>query len=83
MRWINASDGRAIAAKLPEKMVGADRDGFVALLEDDKRAFATDGRISLPAAKTMLEAMTALQPKYRKVKIEDTFTNDFVEKAGR
>ena len=82
MAWINARNAAEIVEVLPPKMVGEDRETFIRLLEEDRLAFATNGRLSLPAATTMLAAMTALQPKYSKVRIEDTFTNAFVDKAA-
>jgi NitT/TauT family transport system substrate-binding protein len=81
MAWINEHGAAEIVDVLPPKMVGEDREGFIRLLEQDRLAFATDGRLSPTAAATMLAAMTALQPKYAKVKIKDTFTNTFVDKV--
>jgi NitT/TauT family transport system substrate-binding protein len=82
LAWINAHDAAQIAKILPSKMVGEDPKQFIRLLDEDRLAFASDGRLSLSAAKAMLAAMTALQPKYAKVRIEDTFSNVFVDQAA-
>lgn len=81
LAFINTHSADEIAAILPPKVVGPDRPGFVRMLADDKMAFATDGRIPPDAARRQLAVMTALAPKYAAVRLDDTFTNQFVEKA--
>lgn len=83
MRFINTHSAEQIAAVLPAKTGGPDRQAFLRLLAEDKQAFATDGRMPANAARKELEAMTALSPKYGAVKLDETYTNGFVDHAPR
>jgi len=78
LAYINGHSAEQIADILPPKVVGHDRAAFVAMLADDKQAFATDGKLPVEAAHRQLEVMTALTPKYRAVNFEQTYTNNFV-----
>jgi NitT/TauT family transport system substrate-binding protein len=81
MQWLQGHDGRAIVAALPAKMVGSDPAAFAQLVDDEKRSFVTDGRLPVAAARSMLAAMAALQPKYADVRIEQTYTDQFIPAA--
>ena len=79
LAFINSHDAAAIAAVLPPKTAGKDRAAFLALLAEDKKMFATDGRMSPEGARAELEAMTAIAPKYRAVDLPATYTDAFVQ----
>lgn len=81
MAFIRTHDAEAIAAVLPPRPKGEDHAGFLATLADDRQAFDTDGRMSLPAARQQLATMAALSPRYARVRIEQTYTNTFVDHA--
>jgi NitT/TauT family transport system substrate-binding protein len=83
MTFINSHTAAQIAAVLPVQMIGKDRTAYLAKIEEDRLSFATDGRMSLAAAQAMYNAMLALQPKYAPVTLSDTYTNEFVERAGK
>ncbi|MDB5447256.1 MAG: hypothetical protein JWQ97_2573 [Phenylobacterium sp.] len=76
--FINSHDAAAIAAVLPAKTGGKDRAAFLAVLAEDKKMFATDGRMPVEGARAELQAMTALTPKYRVVDFPATYTDAFV-----
>jgi NitT/TauT family transport system substrate-binding protein len=81
--FIRTHDAAAIAEVLPAHAVGKDRAAFVKLLASDKQMFETDGRLSVPAARAEWRAMTALTPKYGRIDFAATYTNRFVDAAGR
>ncbi len=83
MAYIRTHDVAEIAAVLPPRPKGDDRAAFLATLADDRRAFDTDGRMSASAARRQLAVMTALSPRYARVKIGLTYTNAFVDAAHR
>lgn len=81
--FIRSHDAAAIAAVLPAHAIGKDRAGFLKLLASDKQMFETDGTLSRPAAEAEWRAMTALTPKYGRIDFAATYTNRFVDAAGR
>lgn len=82
MAFINNHNAAQIAEVLPAQMIGKDRAAYFAQIDEDRLSFATDGRMSLAAAQAMFNAMLALQPRYAQVKLGDTYTNEFVERAA-
>jgi NitT/TauT family transport system substrate-binding protein len=79
LRFIETHDAAAIVAVLPAKVGGADRAAFTRQIASDKAMFGGDGRLDPAAAAAELDAMAALNPKYRRVKLAETFTNAFVD----
>ena len=82
MAFINSHDAAQIADVLPVQMTGKDRAAYLTQIDEDRLSFATDGRMSQTAAQAMYNAMLALQPKYASVKLGETYTNEFVERAA-
>lgn len=82
MAFINSHSAGDIAAILPPKVV-KDRAAFVRLLDEDKKAFATDGRMNGAAARQEWRVMSDLTSKYRGIQFEQTFTNRFVDASDR
>ncbi len=82
MVFINSHNAAQIADVLPLQMIGKDRPAYLTQIDEDRLSFATDGRMSPAAAQAMFNAMLALQPKYATVKLGDTYTNAFVERAA-
>lgn len=82
VRYITGHSAEEIAGVLPARTGGPSRAAYLRLLAEDKAAFATDGRMVPEAARAQLAAMAALAPKYRAVKLDETWTNAFVDRAG-
>jgi NitT/TauT family transport system substrate-binding protein len=83
LRFIETHDAATIVAALPPKVGGADRAAFTRQIAADKAMFDGDGRIDPAAAAAELEAMAALEPKYNKVKLAETYTNAFIDASAR
>ena len=83
LAYINGHSAEEIAAVLPARMIGSDRAAFLNLLAADKLAFMSDGRLSLNAARQQLSAMTSVSPHYASVKLDETYTNRFVDRAHK
>ena len=81
--FINGHSAADIAGVLPPKVVGNDRAAFVRLLDEDKKGFATDGRMCRDAARQEWRVMSDLTPKYRDIQFEQTFTDKFVDASDR
>ena len=78
LAYINSHSADEIAAILPPAVVGKDRAAFVAMLTEDKQAFATDGQFPREAARQQLAVMAARSPKYAAVNVDLTYTNGFI-----
>jgi NitT/TauT family transport system substrate-binding protein len=83
LRFIEGHDAATIVAALPPKVGGADRAAFTRQVAADKAMFDGDGRIDPAAAAAELKAMAALEPKYSRVKLAETYTNAFVEASAK
>lgn len=82
LSFIETHDAKSIAALLPAKVIGPDRNAFVTQLASDKQMFGGDGRMQAAAAAGELKAMAALNPTYQRVRIADTWSNEFVGTSG-
>lgn len=82
LKFIETHNANAIAAVLPPKVVGPDRDAFLTQLASDKQMFDGDGYMDPAAAEAELRAMTAMNPSYAQVRILDTWTNKFLGIPG-
>ena len=58
-----------------------DRAAWLTTLKQEIPMFAGDGRMPEGAAEREWRVLTELNPKYRPVKVEETYTNAFVEQA--
>lgn len=83
LHFIETHDAPAIVAVLPAQVGGSDRATFVRQIARDKQMFAGDGRMDPHAAAAELEAMAAINPAYRQVRLGETYSNAFVEDAER
>ena len=78
LRFIETHDAKTITTLLPAKVIGPDRNEFVTQLASDKEMFGGEGRMDAAAAAAELKAMAALNPSYERVRIVDTWSNEFV-----
>jgi len=83
LKYLNAHTPEEIAALIPAADIGPDRETYLATLRESMQMFATDGLMADDAARKELEVMSAFDPKFKGVRIEDTYTNRFAEAALR
>jgi NitT/TauT family transport system substrate-binding protein len=81
LAFIENHDAAAIVAALPPKAGGADRQAFIRQIAADRQMFGGDGHTDPAAATGELRAMTALNPNYARVRIADTWSNDFLPRS--
>lgn len=79
LRYLNSHSVAEIAKLVPEMTTGANQAPSV--LREGVKMFATDGLMPADAARAEAEVVAAQFPEYAKVKVAETFTNRFVEKA--
>jgi NitT/TauT family transport system substrate-binding protein len=82
LTFIETHDADTIVAKLPPKTGGADRRSFIRQIAADKQMFGGNGRMDPVAAAGELRAMSALNAAYARVRLADTWSNDFLPRSG-
>ena len=79
LKFINTHSVADIAKLVPEMTAGANQAPSV--LREGVKMFATDGLMPAAAARAEADVVAAQFPEYKGVRVAETFTNQFVEKA--
>jgi NitT/TauT family transport system substrate-binding protein len=79
LKYLNSHSIDEIRHWVPDVIAGEAQDPRV--LEQGVKMFATDGRMPGAAAAAEARVVAAQFPQYAHVKIEQTFTNEFVDRA--
>ena len=81
LKWINTHTAEEIAAVVPVEISGKDRAAYLKVLKEEIPMFASDGRMPVDGAEKEWRVLAEFNPKYKPVKVEQTYTNRFVEEA--
>jgi NitT/TauT family transport system substrate-binding protein len=81
LRYINTHSAEEIAALIPVEASGKDRAAYLKILKEAMPMFATDGSMPVEAAARELEVLATFNPKFGGVKVEQTYSNTFVNLA--
>jgi NitT/TauT family transport system substrate-binding protein len=81
LEWINAHTLEEIAALVPPDFMGKDRAAYLKVLKEEVPMFKTDGRMPQEAAEFEWRVLAEANPKYKLVRVPDTYTNRFVDTA--
>jgi len=81
LKWINSHTAEEIAAVIPVEISGKDRAAYLKVLKEEIPMFATDGRMPADGAEKEWRVLAEFNPKYKPVKVEQTYTNRFVDAA--
>jgi NitT/TauT family transport system substrate-binding protein len=81
LKYINSHSAEELAALVPSEISGKDRGAYLAILRQELPMFATDGRMPVDGAAKELRVLSALNPAYRAVQLDLTYTNEFVDAA--
>jgi NitT/TauT family transport system substrate-binding protein len=81
LQWINSHTPEEIAAVVPTDFMDKDRAGYLKVLKDEIPMFKTDGRMPQAAAEFEWRVLSEANPKYKSVRVADTYTNRFVDSA--
>ena len=83
LKWINTHTAEEIAALIPVEISGKDRAAYLKVLQQEIPMFANDGRMPVVGAQKEWLVLSEFNPKYKVVKVEQTYTNRFVDEALR
>jgi NitT/TauT family transport system substrate-binding protein len=83
LKYINSHTPDEILAVIPVEISGKDRAAYLQVLKEEIPMFATDGRMVPEDAAREWRVLSEFNPKFKTVKVEDTYTNAFVDEALR
>ena len=83
LKWINSHSAEEIAAVIPVEISSKDRAAYLKILKQEIPMFASDGRMPVDGAENEWRVLSEFNPKYKSVKVEQTYTNRFVDEALR
>jgi NitT/TauT family transport system substrate-binding protein len=81
LHYINSHTPEEIAALIPADVKGKDEAAYLKVLREQVGMFASDGRMPAAAARQEWRVLAAFEPEYARVKVEDTWTNRFVDEV--
>lgn len=81
LHFIHTHTPEQIMAVMPPQIVGKDRGAYLKELKEEIPMFDNDGRMPAKGATKEWQVLAAANPSYRRVTVNDTYTNTFVEKA--
>ena len=83
LKFINTHTPEEILAVIPAEISGKDRAAYLQVLKEEIPMFANDGRMPVEDAAKEWQVLSEFNPKFKSVKVEQTYTNAFVEEALR
>jgi len=83
LKFINSHSPEEVLALIPVEVSGKDRAAYLRVLKEEIPMFATDGRMPPEDAAREWRVLSEFNPKFKAVKVEDTYTNEFVDEALR
>jgi NitT/TauT family transport system substrate-binding protein len=85
LKWIHSHTPEEIMAKMPDELIGADKGLYLAALKATLPMYSETGRMDPKGAEAVLAVFSQSSPDVAKANIDlsKTYTNQFVEKAGK
>ena len=81
LQWINSHTPEEIAAVVPPDFMAKDRAAYMRTLKEEIAMFKTDGRMPQDGAEYEWRVLAEANPKYKSVRVPETYTNRFVDIA--
>jgi NitT/TauT family transport system substrate-binding protein len=83
LKWVHSHSPEEIMAKMPEELVGANKDLYLAALKNTIPMYSTTGKMDPKGAQAVLAVFSQSSPEVAKANIDlsKTYTNRFVEQA--
>jgi NitT/TauT family transport system substrate-binding protein len=81
LKFINSHTPEEILAVIPVEISGKDRAAYLQVLKEEIPMFASDGRMPAEDAAKELQVLSEFNPKFKLVKVGETYTNTFVDEA--
>lgn len=85
LKWIHSHTPEEIMAKMPDELVGPDKQFYLAALKNTIPMYSTTGRMDPKGAQAVLAVFSQSVPEIAKANIDlsKTYTNKYVEQANQ
>src|SRR4030088_163083 len=85
LSWIHSHSAEEIMAKMPENLVGKDKELYLAALKNTIPMYSETGAMDPKGAAAVLAVFSESSPEVAKANIDvgKTYTNKYVEEAGK
>ena len=83
LHWLAEASDELVADSVPRHYLLGDRSLYLAALKRQRLSYSKDGRIPPDAVKAMFDALAGFHEPIsnRKIRLEQTYTNQFVDRA--
>jgi NitT/TauT family transport system substrate-binding protein len=81
LRYVHSHTPEQVLEVIPPEISGKDRTAYLAVLKQEIPMFAGDGRMPAEDAAREWKVLSEFNPKFKAVKVEDTYTNEYVDAA--
>jgi NitT/TauT family transport system substrate-binding protein len=81
LKFINTHTPEEILAVIPPEISGKDRAAYMQALKEEIPMFKSDGRMPPEDAAREWQVLSEFNPKFKSVKVGETYTNAFVDEA--
>src|SRR5471032_3163580 len=85
LAWIHSHTAEEVMAKMPQNLVGPDKDGYLSALKNTIPMYSTTGMMDPKGAAAVLAVFSLSSPEVAKANIDvsKTYTNKYVEQANK
>jgi NitT/TauT family transport system substrate-binding protein len=81
LKWMSTHTPEEIADKVPEEYWAGNKELYIEALKGQLPMFTTDGKMPAGVPENVLKILSAFKPEVKNVKLDQTYTNEFVDKA--
>src|SRR5262249_32300536 len=83
LKWIHSHSPEEIMAKMPDNLVGPNKELYLAALKNTIPMYSTTGRMDPKGAQAVLDvfSQSSLEVKNAKIDLSKTYTNKYVDQA--
>lgn len=83
LKWMSTHTPEEIAAKMPPDYYSGDEKLYVQALKGQLPMFTTDGKMPAGVPENVQKILSSFKPAVKKVDLNKTYTNAFVDKANQ
>jgi NitT/TauT family transport system substrate-binding protein len=82
LKWMSTHTPEEIADKVPEDYWAGNKPLYIEALKGQMPMFTTDGKMPSGVPENVQKILSAFKPDVKNVKLDQTYTNEFVDKAN-
>lgn len=82
LKWMSTHSAEEIADKVPVEYLAGNKALYIEALKGQLPMFTTDGKMPAGVPENVLKILSTFKPNVKDVKLDETYTNEFVDKAN-